>query len=196
MQLGGQTKKINEYELGKAMREVGLKLIETPVKVAKPVFEDVKIERPVYSDKKIDVPVGFEELANKIADSVMVKILDRINSVLDQIPSMIEVPKIVYKEELTVNKIPVEVLNPILKDIEVKNPVFIDTHVVNPVLVDKVVLNPVLEDFTVKNAIVEDVVVRNAVITDVPVTNAKIKDVVVEAVKVKWLKPDGSKDVS
>lgn len=192
MQPGGATKKINGYELSKAVKEIGLKIIETPVKVNKPVFEDTVIERPVFTDKPINVPVGFEEIAEKIADSVMEKIILKLNEVISQIPKMVEVPKIVYKEELTVTKVPVEVINPVMRDVEVKNVILKDTEVVNPVLVDRQIINPVIEDVIVKNAIVEDVSVRNAIVTDVPVTNAKIKDVVVEAVKVKWLKPDGS----
>ena len=198
MQAGASTNARKE-QVKKVMAEIGVKVKEVDYIVKNPVFEDVKIDRPFYVEKPIEIPVGLENALNDIAIMLYERIIKKIDTelitVIDRRLKEVQVPKIIYKEEVNVVKIDVPVTNAVIKDVHVTNAIVEDVKVKNVVLEDVKVYNAVVEDVSVKNAVVEDVIVRNAIITDVPVANAKIKDVFVECVKPKWLKLDGSDDV-
>jgi hypothetical protein len=180
----------------------GLKIVEAEIRVERPDYVDVEVEKPVYVDKEISVPVGFEEVANKIAEDlyekIMIKVLGAMDkqliAAIDKRLTEIEAPKIVYKEELNVIKKDVEVANAVVKDVQVTNAIVTDVPVKNAVVEDYKVINAVVTDVNIKNAIVEDVEVSNAVVVEVPVVHSNIKTRTVEAVNIKWLKPNGEAD--
>lgn len=154
----------------------GLRIIESEVRIDRPVFVDMEVKIPKFIEEKLSIPVGFDTLANDIADLLYHKIQSLVTSKLeaslksaiDERIKEISVPKIIYKDEVTVKN--VEVLNAVVKDV----------HVNNAVITDVQVKNAVVENINLKNAVVQDVSVINAVISNVPVTNAIIKDVEVQ----------------
>ena len=172
METGTNGKKTTQREI-----IAGVRVLESEYKVQRPVFEDVKIERPVYVDKKVERPVGMsavidsivEEISTALVEKCLNKLDDKLVAAIDKRVREIEVPKIVYVEEVrTIDK-----------------PVFRDVDVINPVLVDREVLNPVLTNVEVKNAVIKDVEVEKPVYKERIVIQPKFEEVVIQ--KPKWV---------
>lgn len=178
------------------VREVigGVKVIESEYRVMNPVFVDTPIERPVYTEKKIEIPVGVNEmvieLARVMAQEVVAKVLDEIdsklNAAIDKRIKEIEVPTIRYVETEKIVEVPK------YQDVAVSRPVFVDKEIINPVLVDKTVVNPVIKDVEVVNAILKDRVVINPIWEDTVIQRPKYVDKEVTAIHIKYVDPKGN----
>jgi len=150
------------------------------------VFEEVKIQKPVFVEETIKLPVGFDDVANKIAEKLSSLIYakveraieDGLHRVVQSRLQPVEVP--IIKEVVTVKEVEVE--RPIFKDVVVERPVYKDREIINPVKIDIPVTNAVIVDKNVTNAIIEDVKVQNAIITDVQVERIILQDKIVEVI--------------
>lgn len=174
-----------------------VRLMEIPFKVQVPVFENVTVKVPVFVDEQIKLPVGFEQMADEIAlkmadklmDKVLIVINARLDHAIDQRIKEIRYPKLV--EELNVIRKDVQVEHPVFTDVKVDRPVFVDYEIKNPVVKDVEVINAVIADKTVINAVITDQKITNAIIKDVEVERAIIREKVIDVIHPRYLKPNG-----
>jgi hypothetical protein len=176
----------------------GLEIIETEVRVDKPVFVEKIVEVPQYVQKEIEVPTGFDTFIDKVGDMIVDKVMKTIGPqlekmVADRIPNVIEVPQVTYKEEIRVvtKEIEQEVIKPIIKEVEVIHANIKNINVTNAIVKDVPVINAIIEDVQVKNAVVTDQKVTNAIITNVEVTNAIVKHHTMDVIKPNYLHKEG-----
>jgi len=168
---------------GTREREIiaGLKVIESEVRVQRPVFQDVEIMKPVFIERPVEIPVGLEkfivELADSLADQIVGKCLLMIDQKLEKAIEArikeVEAPRITYREEVNV----------VTKDVPVTNAVITDVPVKNAVLEDVIVKNPIIQDVPVLNAVLKDIEVEIPVYKDRIVINPKFEDVVIQKPK-------------
>ena len=178
-----------------------IKVIETPYRVAQPVFEEIIVKVPKFIEEDVKIPTGVDkmmvEMATEIADKIMANIESiitaRLDAAIDQRIKEIKTPKFV--EELIVTKRDIEVERPVWKDIDVNRAVIHDVQVVNSVIIDKTVVNAVIEDVAVKNAIITDVQLNNAIIKDVEVERAVIREKIVDVIHPRYLDLQGKPTV-
>lgn len=175
-------------------REVvaGIKVIESEYRVQRPVFEDVKIERPVFTNKQVEVPSGFEKVIVQIADEICDKVIESVNQKLSKAIDLrikeIELPKIVYREEVKT----VSVEKPVYKEVVIDRVTYKDKEVINPVLIDVPVNNAIVKDVEVTNAVLKDRVVINPIFTDVEIDKPKYVTKEITVIHPKYIDMKGN----
>lgn len=156
-----------------------MKDLEIPYRVHKPVYEEFIVKVPKFIDTPIKMPTGYDAVINEIALEISTGLYNKIESMikekldkaLDSRFKEIEVPKVIYREEV------------VKHDIHVNNAIVKDVHVNNAVVTNVPINNPIPVDVPYNNAVVKDIEVINAVITQVPVTHCVIVDKIIEVPK-------------
>ena len=175
-------------------REVvaGIKVIESVYRVDKPIFQDVKVDRAIFVDKQVDVPVGMEKVIIAITNEIVTKVLEKIDAALIARLKQIEVPKIIYKEEVNIITKDVQVNNAIITDVLVNNAVLQDYVIKNVILEDVAVLNPVLVDTIVVNAILKERIIINPIFEDVVIQRPKFVEKEIVVIHPKYIDMKGN----
>ena len=187
MKTGNNGSKTTEREVVGA-----IKVVESVYRLQRPIFEDVKIERPIYSEKQVEVPAGFDEVADKMADMLFLKLSEKVDRLLEKAItkriSEIKVPKIIYEEEIR----PVPVDRVVFNDVSIERPTYKDREVINPVLKNVDVVNAKIKDVEIDRPVYKDHVIPRAIFEDVIIQKPKYVDKEVTVISLKYVDPQGN----